>query len=238
MKIPKKITPCPIVETIVEIRFESNMPQDAIFGMVYKPLQDIYPKLIKLPILQVPEVIREKDPNFKFKPYYQIRDEKFIFQIGPSVFSLNNKGEYVGWETYYPKIEEAFNIISKLDVADKVLRLGIRYINFFDFNIYDRINMQINIGEGQLGTEPTMLRAEIESNGYLNILQISNRTTMNIEGEKKDGSVIDIDTIHVLEEEDFFKNMSTILEKGHLEEKKLFFKLLRPDYLETLNPVY
>jgi hypothetical protein len=41
-----------------------------------------------------------------------------------------------------------------------------------------------------------------------------------------------------LEEEDFFKNMSKILEKGHLEEKKLFFKLLKPDYLETLNPEY
>jgi hypothetical protein len=32
--------------------------------------------------------------------------------------------------------------------------------------------------------------------------------------------------------------MDDLLDRGHLEEKKLFFKLLNPDYLETLNPEY
>ena len=35
MKIPKRINPCPIIEAIVEIRFEANIPPDAVFGVIY-----------------------------------------------------------------------------------------------------------------------------------------------------------------------------------------------------------
>jgi len=58
MKIPKKIDPCPIVEAIVEIRFDSNLPGDAIFGVIYNQFKEDYPKFTKLPILQLPEAIR------------------------------------------------------------------------------------------------------------------------------------------------------------------------------------
>ena len=61
MKIPKKITSCPLVETIVELRFESSLPPDAIFGVIYQKLKSDYPKVDKLPILQIPEEIRFKD---------------------------------------------------------------------------------------------------------------------------------------------------------------------------------
>ena len=45
MQIPKKITPCPILEAIVEIRFEPEEPDDAIFGIIYNKFKKRFPKL-------------------------------------------------------------------------------------------------------------------------------------------------------------------------------------------------
>jgi len=33
--LPKSIETCPIIEAIFEIRFESTVPGDAIFGIIY-----------------------------------------------------------------------------------------------------------------------------------------------------------------------------------------------------------
>ena len=70
MAAPKKITPCPIIESVVEIRFDSAIPAEAIFGVVYNAFNDIFPnKPINLPILQIPEQIRNSDPNLQYKPH-------------------------------------------------------------------------------------------------------------------------------------------------------------------------
>ena len=35
MKLPKTILPCPIVESTLEIRFQTNLPPDTMVGFVY-----------------------------------------------------------------------------------------------------------------------------------------------------------------------------------------------------------
>ena len=70
MQIPKKITPCPILEAIVEIRFEPEEPDDAIFGIIYNQFKKSFPEIEKLPILQIPDQFRSKDPNLIYKPHY------------------------------------------------------------------------------------------------------------------------------------------------------------------------
>ena len=35
IRLPEKINPCPILEAIVEIRFDSKVPHEAIFGIIY-----------------------------------------------------------------------------------------------------------------------------------------------------------------------------------------------------------
>ncbi len=45
VKLPKKISPCPILEGIVEFRFESPFPDDAIFGIMYKEFKSDFSNL-------------------------------------------------------------------------------------------------------------------------------------------------------------------------------------------------
>lgn len=70
---PKKISPCPIVEASVEIRFTSEVLPDAIFGIIYQAFKDEFSsKPEKLPILQLPEQIRSMDRNLKISTLLQI----------------------------------------------------------------------------------------------------------------------------------------------------------------------
>jgi uncharacterized protein (TIGR04255 family) len=52
------------------------------------------------------------------------------------------------------------------------------------------------------------------------------------------GSVIDIDSFIVEINKDFGAVLENFLERAHTIEKEMFFKLLKPEFLETLNPVY
>lgn len=72
MDLPKTIDPCPIVDALLEIRFQTLTHPNAVFGLIYNELQKDFPKVENLPILQLPDAIRASDPNFKFKPQYKL----------------------------------------------------------------------------------------------------------------------------------------------------------------------
>jgi uncharacterized protein (TIGR04255 family) len=236
MKIPKKISPCPIVEAIVEMRFTSKVPSEAIFGLAYNALRTEYPKSNKLPISQLPEEIRTKDPNLKSKPHYQLRNENFIVQIGPEMFSLNTKKDYVGWSVYREKIGRVFSALIEQDIVETIRRLGIRYINFFDFNIYDKINLEILFNEARLESSLIYIKTEIRDEDFINVLQITNNASVQIGGATRQGSILDIDTVfqgRILPE-----SIMVLLEEAHSKEKDLFYGLLKKEFLQTLNPEY
>ena len=94
MKLPKKISPCPILEAIIEIRFSTTLPEDAseaFFGLVYQEISDEYPGIERLPILQLPEAVRNMDDSLKYQPYYRLKGDKFLINLSPRVFGLINK---------------------------------------------------------------------------------------------------------------------------------------------------
>ena len=112
MKLPKRIENSPIVDALIEIRFETNIFKSAVFGLIYQEIMTDYPgQVTQLPILQLPEQIREQDPNLQFKPEYRIENEKFIIQIGRDVLCISSKIPYIGWDAFS---NHAVYIISKL----------------------------------------------------------------------------------------------------------------------------
>jgi len=58
--MPLRIYPCPIQQAVFEVRFKSEHPADAVFGMVYSAVKDLFlsaaPKV--LPVMQIPETVR------------------------------------------------------------------------------------------------------------------------------------------------------------------------------------
>jgi len=237
IKLPKRIEPCPILEAIVELRFTSSFPHDAIFGIIYKEFKDVYPHVEALPILQLPEIVREKDPTLLYKPYYKLtKNDGFLFQVGARVISLIRLAPYSGWSEFSIRFKEILDKVEELGIVKSFTRIGIRYINSFKFNIFDKVNISLSIKEQSLGSFDTFIRSDIVTGGkFISTLQIANNAKIEKSGEIIECSIIDIDTFIDNPKGDIWE----LIEEGHIEEKKLFFFLLKKDFLEKeLNPTY
>ncbi|MBK0370566.1 TIGR04255 family protein [Flavobacterium agrisoli] len=234
MTLPKSINPCPIVDALFEIRFTTKIHPSAVFGIVYNALQQDFPKVENLPVLQLPEAVRTTDPNLKFKPHYRISNNKFVTQIGPEVITISSFPKYLGWTQFSNQILSILDRIEEVGIVDSVERIGIRYINFFENNIFKDIDLKICIGQNDIAYKNTIIRTEIEQVSFKSSLQVANNVNLN----NRVGSIIDIDTFTESNLNDFFKQKSELISKGHSLEKELFFSLLKVDFLKTLNPIY
>jgi uncharacterized protein (TIGR04255 family) len=234
MKLPKAINPCPILDALFEIRFTSKTHPSAIFGMIFNVLQADFPKVENLPILQLPEVVRATDPNFRFKPHYRISNNRFVTQIGPDVLTISSFPKYAGWDEFSKQIFRVLDKIENIGIIDSVIRIGIRYISFFENDIFKDIDLRICIGDNDIAYKNTIIRTEIEQEPFKSSLQIANNASNN----NKLGSIIDIDTFTESNLKDFFSNKEVLISGGHHKEKELFFSLLKEGFLKTLNPIY
>ena len=239
MDIPTKITPCPIVDAIAELRFVTNLPDDAVFGVIYNKFHNEFEETEKLPVLQLPEAFRSQDPNLIYTPHYKLHKGDYIMQVGPKVFSLANVKEYVGWDTFSDKIKETFEKLSELGIVDSIERFGLRYINLFaDINIYEKSMLQIQLEGKNLFKNDNNLTIVMKTGDFASKLVMVNNAQVKLQIPEKTtkGSIIDIDVS--LERKIKFENINELIENAHKEEKKLFFSLLNPAFLKTYNPEY
>lgn len=236
--LPHKIEICPIVDTVVEIRFSSTIFSNAVFGMVYSEFQKDYPRVEKLPILQLPDQLREIDPNLKFKPHYRISDGKYTIQIGPDVFTIGSPIPYVGWPEFSEQIYSLYLRLFKLNIISNVLRLGVRYVNFFEDDIFSKIKLSLSIDNNEHKSKNTLIRTEIDKNGFTNTIHIANDVTRAVGSKVFKGSIIDIDTSRNYIDARFLTDFKNEVESAHSTEKELFFSLLKDDFLKFLKPIY
>ena len=234
LELPKYIEHCPIIDTLVEIRFESTIHPSAVFGLVYNQLKENYRNVKNLPILQMPEDLRLKDQNLKFKPYHRISNDDFVVQIGPDVITIGSYPKYLGWNKFSNEIFNVLDKIQTLNIVNSFYRVAVRYINFFENDIFRHIELDISIDNKSIDYNNTVIRTEIEHNLFKSSLQIANNANHN----NKQGSIIDIDTYLDYDLENLFDRKEELIKEGHNSEKKLFFSLLKKDFLDNLNPKY
>jgi uncharacterized protein (TIGR04255 family) len=234
MTLPKVINPCPILDAIFEIRFTTKTHPSAVFGMMYNVLKEDFSNVENLPILQLPEAVRTNDPNFKFKPHYKVSNNKFVTQIGPEVLTISSFPNYAGWEEFSKQIFSILDKVKNIEIIDSVERIGIRYINFFDHDIFNNIELKVSLGKDDIDYKNTIIRTEIEQDTFKSSLQVANNANHN----KKLGSIIDIDTFTTNNLQNFFDQKEDLISEGHLKEKELFFSLLKEDFLKSFNPTY
>lgn len=234
MILPKNINPCPIVDALLEVRFTSRINENAVFGLIYSVLEIDFPQVETLPILQLPGFVRASDPNMRYKPYYKISNDNYVIQIGPEVISISSFPKYLGWDKFSEIIFDVLNKVESIGIINIIERFGIRYINFFDNNIFDKINLNVEIGTNDIPLKNTIIRTEIEQDEFSSTLQIANNAIIN----EKLGSIIDIDTFLTNNLDSFFSRKSDLINSGHIKEKELFYSLLKPEFLNTLKPTY
>ncbi len=252
---PLRLEKAPIIEAIVEIRFVSTLPEDAVFGIVYAALKDIYPSPKQMPIMQLPSNIRIKDVNLMYQPQYQLTGENpFIIGVGPKVISISyakhhgqNVVTYPGWTNYMADeasriIQLLFNVLSDV----KIERLGIRYQDFFEgVNIVDGMEPKFIFQGRELAN--LMIKTAINEDEMIHNLTISNSSSINIHTKTginiKSGSMVDIDTVISSFNAVDIRNVDMhsikkLLTHVHDANKNLFYETLKKEFVDILDPKY
>ena len=243
IQLPNKIDICPIKEAILEIRYSSEYPVDAIFGILYATIKDFFTeKPISLPILQLPESVREQDPNLKYHAYHKLLKDNIILNIGPRVLTFINLTPYKGWKEWSKFFYGVLEKIKEIRVLNNIERIGLRYINLFDGKIFDKVKFEVKINNKALSNESTSLRTEIIDDKLIKILQIGNSVNIKRNNTEMISSIIDIDCLYNFDDTlDFSDNYCHIKEKienAHVKEKELFFSLLEDSFLKELKPEF
>lgn len=233
-QLPKKLENDPIVDAIIEVRFETKMNPNVVFALIYGKVREKFDgkKVLSLPFSQMPPDIIRQDPALKYKPLYRIEGDECSLQIGAQMIALSSKVPYIGWDRFSTMFYEIVNLC--FECFDKVSRLGLRYINFFEGDISNKININFSLSEKY---EPSRLniQAEVVDNDIPSTLQY----TPNAVWQDKAGAVIDIDTfISYKESSPGLKELFSDIESVHICEKKVFCSLLKDDFLLELGPQY
>lgn len=235
-KFPTKISPCSIIEATIELKFDSDLPKGAVFGILYNALKDSFGKVEQLPLAALPLEVIENDPNFKYKALYRLTDGTFDAQVGYDVVTFHSPKEYIGWEEFAKNIVVFFEKVKKSQVVTTPISLLLRYVNFFEFNIYEKINLQIELLNEKHTSNNLVFRTEFLENNFWRVLQVANNVTMSGDFGQKQGSLVEI--ICSYNESNILENFENIINEAHQIEKELFFGLLKPEFLTTLNPQY
>ena len=249
-KLPKSINPTPIVSASIEIRFDVNCPYDLVYGKLFDILVDRYPKVDKLPILNIPENIRIQD-NLLETPHYRFYDDNAPYSIllAPKLFTFvyskqdleTHSDDYQGWSEYiFDELCKLYKSIFDLGIIKKVYKLGIRYNDFFkDINIFDNTTINIvnknNQREDKISTQITQTK-NIED--VINNVTISNNALFQNKTSSYQGSMIDIDSFMINFNTDFISDYKNYLQKVHEINKQLFYDKLTNDFIKSLNPQY
>ena len=239
-KIPRKINICPLEEAVFEIRFSSEIPSDAIFGIIYSSVKDFFPKesLKQLPVQQIPEQIRLKDPNLRYQALHRLQKDNLSLSIGPQTIIFGNNRDYLGWKDWSAFFHSILDEVKKTGVLSKVERIGLRYINVFNSNILENTNIKLLISDNQLLHETSNLRTELKDSGFIKVLQIGNSVNITSNNQSRIGSIVDIDCIFEFKDEDFFKDYPKLINLAHTKGKELFFNLLTDEFIKSLDPEY
>lgn len=238
-RLPLSVEKCPIIDALVELRFIAKVNPNAVFGLIYGALLHDYPgQIVNLPIMQLPEAVRNSDPTLRFKPLYRLINKDVIIQIGPDVLSISSPLPYIGWNLFKSHVIHIIELVNSKSIICSVIRLGHRYINFFDGDMLPNITMQFKMTEGYR-LQNLQISTQVKDSSFENTVQFSNSSIMNLnQPNERKGSIIDIDTFKDYSGNSFLADIDGEIEAAHQCEKTLFLSLLKKSFIETLKPQY
>lgn len=243
---PTNLKNPPIIESVVEIKFNSSLPDEVVFGVFYSLLKDDgYDKIEELHTAKIPKEIMEHEPSLKFAPHYVLKsDEKPLsLLIGPKVLVFkyqkyqDSTMEYPGWHKYiYGEIIRILSKLTQVNHITEVIRVGLRAIDFIEDDIFNNLKISINMTGRALEGLDKSFRFNIKEEDFENTIAISNSSVLVIKGNTHKGSTIDIDTsIENKVDNDIQSYLSEVIKNGHEMNKNIFFSLLKDEYIEELE---
>lgn len=250
---PSRLDNPPLLEMIIEYRFKSSYPDEALFGLYYPIVKEIFSNYVTLPIMNMPLEVRNSDPALIHQPHYHFFDANngLSLLIGPRVLTFKYErfrdgkdNIYPGWRSYIAKFSSNLaNQLLKKFALESFERIGIRYIDFFeDIKLGEYITPSFRFPEREL--ERVQVTCTIREDDVLHNINLSDSAEFkhHVNNDVKVhmvGSLIDIDSEYIPEELDnTLTNLEDILTKMHDGNKNLFYEIMEKQLVNKYIPIY
>lgn len=225
----------------MEVRFVPSRPWEHFPGLFAQKFGSMYPREENTGFDQIPQGFRDADPLFAHQPYRRQIGEHFSLQAGPRMFGLVTKRHsYPGWNAFWAAMAEVLEGVQTMGIVSEVVRLGLRYTNVFDFDIFTQLTLGLHACGGPLQNSQTGISTVFVQGQFSHLLQINNAAmVVGADNKLQQGSILDIDTSLNVTMPDFFPQAEVLFRQAHEAEKRLFFGLLKSEYVvNNLNPEY
>ena len=238
-RLPAQIYPCPIVEAVFEIRFTTNKPWMELPGALAARIDERYPDREELPLGKMPEDLRKQLPGSAHLPLYQFLSDQFRIHLGPQMIGLCvSPMSYPGWSAVVTELEWFLARIRRANFMEEGARLGVRYSDFFDVDIFEHIDLDLAVnGKPVNDTERQLINVFQEGAMSIRLMLANNAVLENANGPRK-GSMLDVDVSFGALDFDLNGDVLERFSEAHEAIKKLFFGLITEPFLQSLNPSY
>lgn len=240
---PSKLKIEPLVEAVFEIRFQANtaLASNILLGYLFSKLGKM--PLTKLPASDIPQQLREQNPNFKYSPLIKASWAEYSLLIGDWMCAITTEIPYPGWDNFKQKLLSIADHLKESDLISKVERYSLKYVNILEADsTQDQLNLidlNLNLGSHAIKKEPVNLRVDLAKDNFLHAIQVLSNGVLEENGKVvKKGIFVNIDSIKNNPDNDFWSSLSDNLEEIHTATKKQFFNLLRDETITLLDPIY
>lgn len=238
--IPKKLKQSPLTDVILEIRFDTKLSGESLYGRLYDTVfKDFSEKVESTPLLQLPAYIRDNDKNLKYKPLYRSLDKKdHVISLGTHSLIFEHLAPYTNWAEWNKLFYTILAKLNDTEIITKVTSCRFCSINCFKKDITKLLNIDINIDNELLKSKPFSLYTQFDLD-LINIdLNVKNSANLPIGLETEVKSLISIDCHKEYKnKESFWESYKEDIENAHKVNKKVFFGIIKKELLDLLEPV-
>lgn len=241
--IPLKLKHDFILEVAFELRFEMSTLPEVLFGRLadHAPWRGFRQE--PLPAYTVPAIMRKTDPNLRYQPVLQLsgEDGRRSVRIGGQVVSYHRAAPYVGWTQFSSELEEFVQGFFERSENPSISRLGMRYINaatveYHNIAAITDLDLRVLIKEHQIGENVSVNYMNEHERDTQSVVRIA--TPDFVVGTVPSDASLMID-VDVFTKTGFRTTTADVVSEwarfAHEEEKKQFFRLLKPATIEALR---
>lgn len=240
MKLPKKIYPDNIKDSIVEIRYTPKLPFEIALGFFFQALDDTY-------MFANRQVLPFTLPDGRNLEISQgsvslFHNENIKFEIRANSIVFNCIADYKGWEIYEAQIKKTLMQLLASDMIVSVDRIGVRYISEYpNEELFNFTKFKFTFGFPDIKSNSYNFRCDFELHGKQVALNLNNNSNVspqitnmqNIDLSKI--SSIDVDIIADNKCNHDIDSLMAIVNECHDLEKDIFFGMLDEKYFDNLK---
>lgn len=241
--LPTRLRSEPLVDAIFEMHFSAQSADQVLPGLLF-PRLDGEKRMEKLPISDIPEVIRRNNQNLAAQPLRRLFWDRYILSFGESMFGVACQLPYPGWSAFRKQIIFLTGLVADTGIIERVSRFDLRYVDLIDgqgpADLGPKLDASLVLGGMQLTDYPLHMQAIVKQGGMPHHVTLTFPVELAVGDARarRRGMLLAVSTrseVACLGVE-FLAKLQNMLNAVHQANKETFFACLSDDAIQAMGP--